>query len=466
MTMRPILGVLALLAGASVLTAGSCTKDIGDGDQFSAITVRVSTDATGAETAVGATGAHRPSVSADGRLIAFESDSPNLVPGDANGVTDIFVKDRNSGAIEIVSTNTVTGVASLGDSSNAALSSDGRWVVFESAGNLDLGFNTHRAIYRHDRTNHVTRRVTTADFDQDCFEPSVSDDGRFVAFRSTARFDLNQAPSTPIDITAAGAYANASSNSQVFVADMQNATADIILVSRISGGGNEATGGNGQSDQPRISRDGTVVVFRTAATNLFADTNGSATDIVLSTRSGVPAIGDPVVLISVNTLGTQAAHSSSNPSPSKDGRFVAFTTVSSTILGGAVGIKPANVVLRDRQVPASTIVVSLPPGGGTFSTVGADHAAISENGDFIAFETADAALVGGGGVVLQIALWSGPGLFEAVSVHKSLALGTDISQVPSVSSDGRFVAFESLAINLIAGDGNGLSDIFVRGPLR
>jgi Tol biopolymer transport system component len=128
----------------------------------------------------------------DARYAVFVSTATNLVPGDTNGMADIFVRDRTSGAIERVN------VASDGSQANnssygIAVSPDGRYVAFESyATNLVSGAQatTYPHIYLHDRLMRITERISVASdgtpADRNRYSPAVSADGRYVAFESYA----------------------------------------------------------------------------------------------------------------------------------------------------------------------------------------------------------------------------------------------------------------------------------------
>lgn len=152
----------------------------------SGATARVSV-ASGGRQAKG--GSYSPSLSADGRVVAFWSSARNLVPGDSNGVDDVFLHDR--------ATRTTTRVSVAGDGTQANrlstdpdVSPDGRWVAFwSSATNLVPG-DTNRAadVFLHDRTTGATTRVSVASdgtqSDGHSYSPSVSAGGEVVAFDS------------------------------------------------------------------------------------------------------------------------------------------------------------------------------------------------------------------------------------------------------------------------------------------
>ncbi|WP_439625355.1 Ig-like domain-containing protein, partial [Gemmata sp.] len=154
--------------------------------QTGAVT-RVSTTAAGAQ---GDGDSDQPSVSADGRYVAFASRASNLVPGDTNGAFDIFVKDTQTGAVTRVST-TAAGAQGDGDSDQPSVSADGRYVAFASdAPNLVPGDTngTYDVFVKDTQTGAVTRVSTTAGVQGDgaSYTASVSADGRYVAFASDA----------------------------------------------------------------------------------------------------------------------------------------------------------------------------------------------------------------------------------------------------------------------------------------
>lgn len=146
----------------------------------------------------GRLGSWDPSISTDGRFVAFTSRAPNLVPDDTNRTTDIFVRDRKTHSTERVSVSSSGAQADneLGStyaySEHPSISANGRFVVFESeADNLvQRDTNRHQDIFIHDRWTDRTARVNVssahAQAKGDGYEPSVSGDGRFVVFYSWA----------------------------------------------------------------------------------------------------------------------------------------------------------------------------------------------------------------------------------------------------------------------------------------
>ena len=221
---------------------------------------RISTDAVGAQVA----GASRqPSASADGRLVAFSSVATTLVAGDANGSADIFVKDRQTGAVTRVSLRT-GGAEFVGDSTSPDISADGRYVTFVSAAFLTADDTNASScpgttlsgpscpdVFRHDRITGETIRVSMSsagvEADAASAAPRISGDGRYVVFESLATTLVAGDTNDRLDI---------------FLRDVQTSTTTRMSV---------ATSG-AQSDRdasrPSISDDGARVSFLTDATTL------------------------------------------------------------------------------------------------------------------------------------------------------------------------------------------------------
>ena len=203
----------------------------------------------------------RPALSQDGRFVAFMTYS-QLIPGDSNNRPDIVVRDRDSGLLEVISI-TPGGTTGNGNSFDPAISGDGRFVAFRSeADDLVPGDSNGRwDIFVRDRMDGTTERVsrssTGAQADHHSAEPSISDDGRFVAFRSTAS---NLVPD------------DANNRADIFVHDRD--TGQTARVGQPPGGESD-----GHSANPVISGDGAWIAFESDATNLVADDTNAARDI-------------------------------------------------------------------------------------------------------------------------------------------------------------------------------------------
>ena len=251
-------------------------------------------------------GAHHPAISGDGRVVAFESIASNLVDGDDNGEIDVFVRNLTTGITERVSVDSAGTQTPPGDSKSAdpALSADGRFVAFWSAANsLVIGdTNNAKDIFLHDRETGITERVSVssagAQANAGSFVPTISADGRFVAFRSSAS---NLVPG------------DNNNSTDIFVRDRQLNTTSRVSV---AASGAEA---NGFSDAPQISANGRFVAFLSAASNLVGDDDNLQNDIFLHDRaSGVTE------RLSVASTGAQSNGDSAAPAIGSDGRFVIF----------------------------------------------------------------------------------------------------------------------------------------------
>ncbi len=231
--------IVAFYSDATNLVPGDTNnaRDVFVRDRQAGTTARVSVDSAGTQ----ANGqSFAPAVSRDGRMVAFHSDASNLVPGDANNASDVFVHDRQSRTTTRVSVAT-GGAEGNGSSSAPALSADGRFVTFVSdATNLVTGdTNFARDVFLHDRQTGATTRIsvsTTGDQGNiHSLSSAISDDGRFVAFSSYAA-----------NLVAG----DTNESADIFVRDRQdNSTSRVSVYS-------DGTEVEGDSLAPAISADG------------------------------------------------------------------------------------------------------------------------------------------------------------------------------------------------------------------
>ena len=190
---------LAFQSTATNLVAGDTngSMDVFVRDLTNGITERMSVDSSGGEGNAGSSGAD---ISTDGRYVAFRSSASNLVPGDTNGKSDVFIRDRLMGTIERVSVSS-TGLEANGDSAAPDLTADGIFVAFQStATNLVVGDTNGRLdVFVHNRRLGTTLRVSVdsngVQGNADSIASSLSRDGRYVAFVSRARFAATDANS-------------------------------------------------------------------------------------------------------------------------------------------------------------------------------------------------------------------------------------------------------------------------------
>ncbi|HWP32099.1 MAG TPA: hypothetical protein VNK96_10315 [Fimbriimonadales bacterium] len=406
-------------------------------------TERVSVSSSGAQGNNSSTGA---TISADGRFVAFKSDASNLVSGDTNGSTDVFVHDRQTGKTTRVSVSSsgAQGNGGIGLEPSPSISADGRFVAFDSeASNLVSGdTNGANDVFVHDRQTGKTTRISVSSSGSQgnsySDSPSISADGRYVAFESYAS-NLVSGDTNGTD--------------DVFVHDRQTGKTTLVSVS------SSGAQGDYWSQEPSISADGRYVAFSSLASNLVSgDTNGTSDVFVHDRQTG------KTTRVSVSSSWREGNGHSNNPSISADGRYVAFTSDASNLVSGDTN-GTDDVFVHDRQT-GKTTRVSVSSSGAQGNSWSEDSS-ISADGRYIAFESEASNLVSGdsNGYLDVFVHDRQIGQTTLVSVSSSGAQGNNWSDWPSISMDGRYVAFGSDASNLVSGDTNGYQDVFVHGAV-
>jgi hypothetical protein len=411
------------------------------GTSWAQITQRVSLDSAGAQANDHSFMAQKieSAVSADGRFVVFWSVATNLVPGDTNAAWDIFLRDRQNGATARMTVDS-SGVQGNHNSLNPSISADGRYVAYEShASNLVPGdTNSDWDVFVHDTITGETTRVSVDSSGNqatgDSYAPSLSSDGRYVTFYSSAPDLVAGDTNGVVD---------------VFVRDRLNGTTE-----RVSVDSNGAEG-DGDSTFASISGDGRYVAFQSSATNLVTgDTNGILDVFVRDRLNGTTE------RVSVDTSGAQANGDSQNPSISGDGRCVAFgSSATNLVPRDANGV--LDVFVHDR-VNGTTEQVSVDssgaPGDGDSS-----RPAISGDGRYVAFESWATNLIPGDtNGALDVFLRDRQSATTGrMSVDSSGAQGGAESGNASISADGRYIGFHSFAHNLVPDDTNGAFDVFI-----
>jgi Domain of unknown function DUF11/WD40-like Beta Propeller Repeat len=415
---------------------------------WGAETTRVSVDSAGVQSNGHAFSA---SISADGRFVAFNSNSSNLVAGDTNGVYDVFVRDRLTNQTTRISVNSA-GVQ--GDNTSQAIpsiSADGRFVAFDSkAFNLVVGDNNGTPdVFVRDRATNQTTCVSVDNAGTQGIGgyfgsrfPSISADGRFVAFYSDA-------PNLVVgDNNVVG---------DIFVRD--RATNQTTRVSVDSAG----TQSNGGSLFPTISANGRFVAFASEARNLVTGDTNAGTDIFVRDRAT-----NQTTRVSVDSAGMQGNGGYFNgrlPSISADGRFVAFESLANNLVAGDTN-GTWDIFIRDRATNQTTRV-SLDSAGAQ-SNNDSFKPSISADGRFVSFGSDASNLVPGDTNNARDTFVRDRATNQTtrVSVDSAGIQGNNLTgSRTAISADGSFVAFESLASNLVAGDTNGFYDTFVRDRL-
>lgn len=409
--------------------------------------VRLSTASDGTQ---GDSNSYSPSTSAGGRYVAFGSEAATLVLGDTNGARDIFVHDASGGTTTRVSVDSY-GAQSNGASSYPSTSSDGRYVVFSSvASNLVSGdTNGSSDVFVRDTVANTTKRVSVAyngaqsngNSGGENRGVAISDDGRYVVFLSYAS-NLVSGDTNGI--------------SDIFVRDTVGNTTTLVSVG--VGRMGRAEAGNGSSEAGvSITADGRYVAFRSAASNLVAyDTNGAYDIFVRDT------VESTTTRVSVKTDGMGGTESNGNSGGafiSSGGRYVSFKSVASNLVAGDTN-GSSDIFVRD-MMANSTVRVSVASGGAQ-SDGGVGASSISSDGRYVTFKSSSANLVSGdtNGVTDIFVHDMQTGVVTRVDVAADGTQGNGKSYGASISGDGRYVTFTSYSSNLVAGDSNGAWDIF------
>ena len=381
-------------------------------------------------------------ISAGGRFVVFDSEASNLVPGDTNGVEDVFIRDRWRGTTERVSVSSV-GIQGNAESHFPSLSAEGRFVAFFSgASNLVPGdTNGATDVFVRDRLKGTTERISVSSTgvqgNLSSFYAAISANGRFVVFGSDAN---NLVPGDTNDST------------DVFVHDRWVRTTLRVSIS------SNGTQGNGYSgvEPVAISPDGRFVAFSSVASNLVpGDTNASG-DVFLRDR-----LRDTTERVSVSSAGIQGNGGSSGPSLSSGGRLVVFASEASNLVPGDAN-GTIDVFLHDR-LKGTTKRVSIGVDGEQANGA-SERPMISANGRFVAFASGASNLVPGDtngfeDTFVRDQWW---GMTERVSVARNNSQGNNSSFSAAISPGGRFTTFGSVANNLVPGDTNGVADMFIR----
>jgi Tol biopolymer transport system component len=398
-------------------------------------TSRVSVASSGVQADLAST---QCAISSEGYWIAFQSSATNLVSGDTNGFDDVFLRDVYLG--ETTRASELPGVQANGANLNPAIADLGRYVAFESdASNLIVGdTNGARDVLLFGRQAGTMLRasVSTAGAQSNgaSFLPSLSADGRYVAFESDATNLVANDTNAKRDI---------------FVRDTFSSTTVRASVSSL---GVQA---NGTSSACSISADGRWVTFQSTAANLVpGDTNAIADVFVHDLQMGT------TVRASVAISGAQANGPSFAPTLSGDGRLVTFASEAANLVSGDTNAA-RDIFLHDLQSGVTTRIslssTWLEANGASF------HPMISPDGGSVAFHSLASNLVTGDTnnardvFVRNLQAAS----TTRLSISTAGVEGNDTSWLPSTSANGVFVTFASLATNLVPGDTNRVWDIFL-----
>lgn len=257
---------------------------------------------------------HQPDLTLDGRFLAWSSNARNLVPGDTNEVSDIFVRNLEQGTTRRVSVST-DGSEANGHSERASLSADGRLVAFESsATNLVQGdTNGARDVFVRDLVTGTTTRVSVSSSGgqggRDSHWPAISGDGRFVAFETEA------SGLVPDDLNG--------DDADILVHDRHTGRTERVNVD------SRGAQANGVSHAPSISADGRYVGFDSWGNNLVPGDANESYDVFVHDR-----VERLTTRVSVDDSGREADDDSHALAITPDGHFVAYSSIASDLAGG------------------------------------------------------------------------------------------------------------------------------------
>lgn len=412
---------LAAAAAAALAVPASAARD--DLDLVSQSTAGAPADAASAA----------PAVSADGRYVAFASEADNMGP-QFSPTSDVFVRDLLGRTTTLVSR---AATPADGYSDDPSISADGTRVAFTSeATNLPVDDDVLPAVFVRDVSAGATLLASRADgaagaaADGVSRDPAISADGRRVAFVSDA------------EGLADGAEQGVAN---IYVRDLAAGTT--TLVSRADGP--DGAGALSSSSAPAISADGSRVAFLSTAPNLSSeDPAGARSVFVRDLAAGTTTLASRATGPAGAVAGGQSA---SSPSISADGTRVAFGS-SSPVLSDEDADGVASVHVRDLAAATTTLASRADGPSGAGADGGAFESAISGDGLRVAFRSTatnlsaeDADPVAD---VFVRDLAAGTTTLASRAAGAAGAPGDADSAEPSLSGDGRFVAFSSAALTL------------------
>jgi|GEM_PF-1268076 len=420
-----------------------------------------------------------PSVSADGRFVAFQSVAGNLAPNDTNRLNDVFLRDVVDGQTLLVSRELSGGTSANRASTSPMLSTNGRWLVFESTAASLVANDTNGAsdVFLFDRESGTNSLVSLNAAGNGSragasLSPVLTPDGSRVAYEN---FSSNTTPAV----------------SHVFVRDVQAGTTTWAS----SNAPAELPGYLGALN-PVLSADGSAVffhAFNATMTNLyrFDFTSGTQALVSLSTQAGSVAApsadgrfvayeatnvvfvwdaqSDASTPVSVDLEGAPAPSSAgpARPAISADGAKVCFLSNA-----GGLTAEPTNglaqLYLRD-LVAGSTLLVSKDTNGAASGELSAIMPSMSANGNVVAFESTSSTMVADDfnlapDVFVRDVAAGATALMSGRDGALPSATGAALATLypNAISANGRYVAYGSLDNGLLPGDTNGVQDIFVR----
>jgi hypothetical protein len=443
-----------------------------------------------------------PSISSSGRYVAYASAASNLVFNDTNGNPDVFLTDTCFAVTSCVpstqlisisgsSGNGAPGTQGNSDSLEPSMNSAGTYVAFSShATNLDpnyptLNGTTRQVFLRSACLTSTSTTVCTSAFTElvsvaadgvnpanaDATQPSISSDGRYVAFVSSA---TNLVP----NVTAGTA--------QIYLRDScLNTTTTCTPTTELVSSADGVTPASAPSSQPSVATGGLYVSYTSAATNLINGVVPSFTQIYRTTTciAGLVNCVPAITLVSSNDGVTPANGPTSESSMTSDGRYLAFASAATnlvqtassgvqqifvrdtcgTLTSGCTAATSLVSIANDNVTPGNALseeptINSTSSGAGdaqyvAFASLSTNLAANISNG----FENAFVRNTCAGASSSPTCL---PGTV-LLSTSQNGTLANNVSLHPAISGDGHTVALLSPATNLVSNYSTGLGDVFL-----
>ena len=407
-------------------------------------------------------------ISADGCLRVFSSGATNLVPGqdDLNGVQDVFLHDCSDASLTLLSHRFDSQTATAdGDSVQPTISPDGRYVAFSShAGNLVAGIireHSNADLYLYDRQDDSLRLVNI----------SASNSGRSTELGATGPVfsgDSNWLLFSSASTDVLPNVSDENNGGDLFLHNL--GTRATTLITRQPGGfclfptctANEGSG------PAEISDDGAFVAFASGATNLVAaqsDVPGTNDVFVWSRASGT------TVLVSHTTAGatTAAGNRSENPTISGNGAYVAFSSHATTLIAGQVDTNAdSDVFLFDRALGSNTLASHLPALPTSTDPDGySGNPVLNGDGSLLAYTSVSQVMVAGqsdasplSDDVFLFARATGSNTLVSHTAASSTTTGAGSTVFARFSGDDEYLVLASRANNLVAAqvDGNDFGD--------
>lgn len=399
---------------------------------------------------------HSPEISQDGRFIVFVSEASNLVPGDSNGAADVFLFDRINERISLVSQG-LGGLPADGASGGPSISADGRYIAFAS-----------RA------TNLVSARKNSCSaeglVERPCFDVYLFDreSEEIIPVTQSAGISGNGdsgvnpwgvAPAEKTALSADGNVISYFSRAQNFGADPIYGGLYLYLVRdqeqiRVDNAF-DGSAVNGSSFWPSLSQDGRLLAFATLASNLVSDDRNNFADVFVYDR-----LISATIRITAGPAGTGANGASVMPALSADGRWLAFRSEADDLVEGDFN-NTADVFLHDLQAGVTRLVSA--NNQGSAGNQASSSPAVSAAGETTAFTSLAADLiernVPGS---WEVYLFDRPdNTLQRATLGWQGMPANGPSAAPQVSGDGLLVVFSSAANNLVEDDVNGVEDIFL-----